>query len=295
MEFGVGVPNYGRGKTWDDIRRVALAAEELGYDAVWTTDHVIVPQADSVPYGHIFESLVTLAMVASITERVKLGTSILVLPQRNPVLAAKQIATIDAASGGRVILGVAVGWNEAEFKNLDTNFKNRGKRLDEAIALLRTLWSNADATFHGKYTSLDHAVFAPLPARKSIPIWIGGNDEPALVRAAKLGDGWHSTGASPEQVANGVRRINELNPTNKLTISVRLTTDLRPDTPPTYAYRGNPRVRLTGTLDAIRVRLREYAQAGVTHPALFFPMDDVSLGLTQMERFAREVIPAFRE
>ena len=198
MRFGIGLPNYGRGKTWDDIRRVARLAEELGYESVWTTDHVVVPQENSEPYGNIFESLMTLALVASITQRVKLGTSILVLPQRNPVLAAKQVATLDAATNGRVILGVGVGWNEVEYKNLGANFKNRGKRLDEAIVLLRTLWSNENASFQGTYTTLEQAVFAPLPARKSIPIWIGGNDEPAFVRAAKLGDGWHSTGASPE-------------------------------------------------------------------------------------------------
>jgi probable F420-dependent oxidoreductase len=294
MQFGVGLPNYGRGKTFDDVRRVALAAEELGYDSVWTTDHVIVPQEDIEPYGHILESIVTLAMVASITQRVRLGTSILVLPQRNPVLAAKQIATIDAASNGRVILGVAVGWNEIEYRNLGADFSTRGKRLDEAITLLRTLWSNDDASFHGTYTQLKHAVFAPLPAQcGSLPIWIGGNDEPALRRAAKLGDGWHSTGASPEQIARGVKHITELKSARPITISVRLNTDLRPGTPPTYAYRGNVRVRLTGTLDAICARLREYAAAGVTHPALFFPMDDVSIGLAQMEQFAREVMPDF--
>ncbi len=295
MQFGIGLPNYGRGKTWDDIRRVALAAENLGYDSVWTTDHVIVPQADIVPYGHMFESLITLAMVASITTRVKLGTSILVLPQRNPVLAAKQIATIDASAGGRMIVGVGVGWNKPEFENLAMNFKNRGKRLDEAITLLRTLWSNEDATFHGKYTTLDHAVFAPLPARKEIPIWIGGNDAPAFARAAKFGDGWHATGPSAEQIAFGVQRINELKPARPLTISIRLNTDLRPEIAPTYNYRGNPRYRLTGTLDTIRARLREYAQAGVTYFALFFPMDDVTVGLAQMKQFARDVAPAFKE
>ncbi len=291
MEFGIGLPNYGRGKTWDDIRRVALAAEALGYASVWTTDHVVVPRENLDPYGHIFESLVTLALVASITTRVKLGASILVLPQRNPVLAAKQIATIDAASNGRVILGVAVGWNEIEYRNLGANFKDRGKRLDEAIVLLRTLRSNEDATFHGKYTTLDHAVFSPLPARHSIPIWIGGNDAPACARAAKLGDGWHSTGASPAQVAQGVQRINELKPTRPLTISVRLTTDLRPEASATYTYRGNPRVKLVGTPAAVRARLREYAQAGVTFLALFFPMEDVSVGLAQMEQFARDIMP----
>jgi probable F420-dependent oxidoreductase len=289
------LPNYGRGKTFEDIRRIALAAEGLGYDSVWTTDHVIVPKADIEPYGNILESLVTLAMVAAITHRVQLGTSILVLPQRNPVLVAKQVATIDAASNGRMILGVAVGWNEGEYRNLNADFKRRGKQLDEGIALLRTLWASEDAHFRGKFTQIDGAVFVPLPTQKGdIPIWIGGNNEPALFRVAQYGDGWHPVGVSPEQIASGVKRINELKPTNAVTISARLSIDLNPDTPPTYQYFGNTRYRLSGTMDAIRARLREYAQAGLAHPALFFPMTDIPKAIAQMERFAREVMPEFR-
>ncbi len=293
MKFGIGLPNFGRETTWDDIRRVARAAEELGFDSVWTTDHVIVPQADAEPYGTIYESLITLALVAGVTTRIKLGASILVLPQRNPVLAAKQVATLDAATEGRVVLGVAVGWNETEYKNLGADFKNRGKRLDEAIDLLRTLFASEDATFHGDYTTLDHAVFAPLPAQKLIPIWIGGNGEPALVRAARRGDGWHATGATPAQIAAGVARLAELNPTRALTISTRLTTDLRADTPATYTYRGSSRVKLVGTLDAVRARVREYADAGAQHLTLVFPYADLPLALAQMDQFAKKIIPTF--
>lgn len=292
MRFGIGLPNFGKNKTWDDVRRVALAADELGYDSVWTTDHVIVPQRDVEPYGNIFEALTTLALVASITRHVKLGASVLVLPQRNPVLAAKQIATIDAASGGRMIVGVGVGWNEIEYGNLGANFKNRGKRLDEAIELLRTLWLNEDATFHGKYTQLDHAVFAPLPAQRDrLPIWIGGNEAPSWERAAKLGDGWHSTGAFPAQVAAGVQRINELKPGREITISARLNIDLNAATPKRYEYNGKPRCRVAGTDDEVRATLREYAQAGVEHVALVFPMKDTATMLAQMERFANEIMP----
>lgn len=296
MKFGIGLPNFGKNKTWDDVRRVALAAEELGYDSVWTTDHLIVPQRDIEPYGNILEALTTLALVSSITRRVKLGTSVLVLPQRNPVLAAKQIATIDAASGGRMIVGVGVGWNEIEYKNLDANFKNRGKRLDEAIALMRTLWSNEDATFRGQYTQLEHAVFSPLPPQRDhLPIWIGGNEAPAWARAAKLGDGWHSTGAFPAQIAAGVQRIRELNTTNrKVTISARLNIDLNPATPKLYEYNGKPRCRVAGTDADVRATLREYAQAGVEHATLIFPMKDMLVMLLQMERFVKDIATDFK-
>ncbi len=293
MQFGIGLPNYGQGKTFAEIQRVARAADDLGYDSVWTTDHVIVPRENIEPYGHVFETLVTLAAVASITTRVKLGTSILVLPQRNPVLAAKQLATLDAISGGRVIAGVGVGWNESEFRNLNANFKNRGKRLDEDIALMRTLWKNETVNFAGAYTQITDAVFAPLPARKTIPIWIGGNGEASWERAAKLGDSWHATGASPETIAQGVARIAELKPARALMISARLTIDLNPHTSPDYEYRGAPRRRLAGTDDDIRATLRDYARAGLQYAALFFSTDDHAVALAQMERFKRAIAPEF--
>ena len=240
-------------------------------------------------YGHDLD-----AMLAAITQRVRLGTSVIVLPMRNPVLFAKQIASIDAASGGRMIVGVGVGWNQVEYKNLNANFKNRGKRLDEAIQLLRTLWANEQVSFQGKYTQIADGFSSPLPVRKSIPIWIGGNGEPSWRRAAKFGDGWHATGPSPDQVAEGVRRIKELGPARPLTISVRLSIDFNPNTPPTYQYRGNQRYRLTGAPDAIRARLNEYWQAGVEHAILLFPFEEISVGLEQVGRFARELMPEFK-
>jgi probable F420-dependent oxidoreductase len=300
MKFGIGLPNYGKTSTFDGIRRAALAAEQLGYDSVWTTDHIIVPEENIDPYGRIFESLTTLAMVAMLTQRVKLGASVLVLPMRNPILAAKQIATIDVASGGRMIVGLGVGWNEKEYQNLHANFHNRGKRLDEDIQLLRALWSNENVTFHGKYTQLDHAMSAPLPTQDGrpqrgpggLPIWIGGNGESAWRRAAQYGDGWHATGPSPEQVAEGAKRIHELNPNKRLTISARLSIDFNPNTSPTYQYRGNTRYRLNGAPAAIRTRLAEYRQAGAEMLALVFP-DDPAVRMAQIEQFAKEIMGGF--
>lgn len=293
MRFGVGLPNYGKNSSFDAIRRVALAAEELGFDSVWTTDHVVVPKENAEPYGRIFESIVTLAIVSAITQRVQVGTSVLVLPMRNPVLAAKQLATIDAATNGRVIVGLGVGWNASEFRNLNASFGDRGRRLDEDISLLRSLWSNANVDFAGKYTQIHDSLFDPLPARKSIPIWIGGNDEPSYRRAAAFGDAWHPTGASPEVIAAGVKRIKELGPARPLTISARLTIDLNPSVSPYYEYRGAPRRRLAGTDDAVRSALREYAQAGLEHAALWFQSDDDAVARKQMERFMRDLAPEF--
>ncbi len=295
MHFGICLPHYGRTATFDGVRQVALLAEQLGYASLWTTDHVAVPSENIEPYGNIFESLTTLAMVATLTQRVRLGTSILVLPQRDPVLAAKQIATIDRASGGRLIVGLGVGWNELEYRHLGFDFHTRGKRLDEDIAVLRALWSQQEVTYNGKWTHLENVMSMPLPAQAGgPPIWIGGNEEPSWRRAAKLGDGWQTTGASAEEMAHGIARINELRPANKqLTYSARLSIDINPNTSPTYQYRGNARYRLAGTLDAIRKFIRGYAQVGVDHIALVFP-DDLNTALAQIEQFAKELMPEFK-
>lgn len=300
MKFGVGLENYGTSITFDAIRRVALAAEQIGYESVWTTDHVIVPRENAEPYGRIFECIATLAMVAAITKRVRLGTSIIVLPMRNPVLFAKQAASIDAASGGRMIIGVGVGWNEPEYKNLNANFKNRGKRLDEGITLLRTLWSSERANFQGKYTHITESIFAPLPAQTvgpsgepGIPVWIGGSSESSWKRVVRLGDGWHPVGAPPEAFAAGVKYIREHKPLRPLVFSVRLSIDMNPTVPPTYEHRGRLLRRLTGSDKDIRAALREYASAGSEHTVLFFPMDDIAVTLKHMERFMRDIAPEF--
>ncbi|MBI4788513.1 MAG: TIGR03619 family F420-dependent LLM class oxidoreductase [Chloroflexi bacterium] len=292
MKFGIILPNYDRAASWDALRRAAILADELGYESIWTTDHLLVPKENINPYGPMYEALVTLALLAPLAPRVQLGTSILVLPMRNPVLAAKQAVTIDAATNGRMILGVGVGWNEKEYGNLSANFKNRGKRLDEHIQLLRALWSNHEVSFQGKYTQIADGYSAPLAVRGSIPIWIGGNDEPSWRRAAKFGDGWHSTGASPDQMAQGAQRIQELRPARPITISARLSIDFDPNTAPTFQYRGKTRYRLAGPPDAIRARAREYAQAGVQHLALTFPWEKgLDAALAQMQQFARELMP----
>ncbi len=294
MKIGVVLLNYGSMVTYDSLRRSAVLAEKLSYDSIWTTDHILVPQQNVDPYGTIYEPLMTLAMLGEATSRVQLGTSVIVLPMRNPVVAGKQAATLDAATNGRVILGVGVGWNEQEYKNLGADFNNRGKRLDEDIELLRSLWAKEQVTFQGKYTQIADGYSSPLPPQKTIPIWIGGNGEPSIRRAARLGDGWHPNGAPPEEIAQGARRIREMGTTRPITISARFSIDLRPDTPPTFQYRGNLRYRITGTLDAIRARVREYRQAGVEHMVLLFPLEDISLGLEQMEQFARDVMPEFK-
>ena len=200
-----------------------------------------------------------------------------------------------------MIVGLGVGRIEAEFKNLNANFKNRGKRLDEDISLLRTLWSSENADFHGKYTDITDSVFAPLPlqtvdavGKHGIPIWIGGGSESALKRAARLGDGWHPNGVSPEAFAAGVEYIREHKPARPFTFSLRLPIDMRPGALPTFKLRDKQYCQLVGSNDAIRARLWEYVGMGAEHIALFFTMDDITETLRQMERFMRDIAPDFR-
>ncbi len=192
MKLGVCIPNYGETSAVDTIQRVAVEAEDLGFDSVWCTDHLLMQGNSGTPYERIFESITTLSYVAGVTKKVRLGISSLITAMRNPVVVAKQLATVDNLSSGRLILATSAGWNEKEFANLGSNFHNRGKRLDESIRMIRALWSG-ETSFESKI--LNHrsndVVFEPRPVQKHLPIWIAGNSMAAMKRAVKLGDGWH--------------------------------------------------------------------------------------------------------
>src|SRR3989442_10804761 len=192
MKFGVCVPNYGESPSAEALRTLTLEAERAGCDSLWTTDHILMPRNSGTPYERILDSITTLAYLAAITDSVKLGISSLITAMRNPLVVAKQLATIDNLSNGRLILATSAGWNEKEFSNLGSNFHNRGRRLNESIRMIRALW-NGETSFASK--SLNHhfedIVFEPRPTQKHIPIWIAGNSKAAMKRAVRLGDGWH--------------------------------------------------------------------------------------------------------
>ncbi len=148
MKFGVCVPNYGETASLEGIRSLAVEVERLGYESLWTTDHVLMPRNSGTPYERIFDSIASLAYLAPVTKSVRLGISSLIIGMRNPVVAAKQLASIDTFAGGRVLVALASGWNEKEFFFLGADYHRRGKKLDESIALLRSLWRGGKE-FHG--------------------------------------------------------------------------------------------------------------------------------------------------
>jgi len=208
VHFGVILPNYGEGSSPDGIRRAAEAAEELGFDSVWTTEHILVGREAVNPYGRVYDPLVTLGWIAGWTERVKLGTSIVLVPLHNPMHLAKQVATLQELSGGRVTLGVGMGWHRDEFEFLGVEFAGRGRRGDEAIRVLRALWSG-ERDFEGRFWSFRDATAEPHPSPQP-EIWVGGSSERAIRRARELGDVWHpSRGSDAEHVRQVKKRYPE--------------------------------------------------------------------------------------
>lgn len=293
MQFGVGLPNYSKGASVQGVREVARAAEELGYDSVWTTDHLLVPQEHAPVFGYVIEALTALAYIAGMTRRVKLGTSVLVLPQRNAIEVAKEIASLDQLSDGRVILGVAAGWMEGEFKYHGMDFHQRGKLLDEGLAVLRAIWEMPAPAFHGQFYDFEGAVSDPKPIQKQIPIWVGGSSDAAIARAARY-EGYHPNAHNPDVLAQKIAQLRAMSQGRAITVSPRFSIDLDPTQPPIFTTAaGETRRRLTGTLDDIRNTLRDYQKVGVDYPALFFPQTDLNLMLKQMETFAKEVMPEF--
>jgi probable F420-dependent oxidoreductase len=207
VHFGVILPNYGTGSSPDAIRGVAELAEELGFDSVWATEHIIVGPEAVDPYGRVYDPLVTLGWIAGWTERIGLGTSIVLVPLHNPIHLAKEVATLQELSGGRVTLGVGMGWHRDEFEFMGVEFEGRGRRADEAIGLMRALW-NGEHDFEGQYWSYHHATSEPHPSPPP-QIWVGGSSDRAIRRARELGDAWHPSRGSD---ADHVRRVKERHP-----------------------------------------------------------------------------------
>src|SRR5277367_4121978 len=192
MKLGIHLPHAGEQATPALIRRYAIRADALGFDDVWVSEHIIVPRKEFPRSPLFYDPVVTLSWVAAVTQRVKLGTTVLVLPMRHPLPLAKELATLHNLSDGRLILGAGVGWLEPEFAALGVPFKERGRRMDEGIAMMRAVWSNDPVSFEAKTIPATIADMTMLPQPISrIPLWIGGSSDAALKSTARIADGWH--------------------------------------------------------------------------------------------------------
>lgn len=214
MKFGVMFANVGPMAHAEGAVALAQAAEEAGFESLWTVEHTVVPAGyESVyPYSKdgrmpgpedadIPDPLVWLTYVGAHTSRIRLGTGILILPQRNPVVLAKEVATLDRLSGGRVELGIGTGWLAEEFEAIGVPFEGRGKRADDHIAALRALWTQDRATHDGPYASFHDAISRPQPTQGSVPITIGGHSTAAARRAGRLGDGFFPGRGTHDELA----------------------------------------------------------------------------------------------
>jgi probable F420-dependent oxidoreductase len=254
MRVGIHLPHIGRKAGPQAIRRAAVQAEELGFADAWASEHIIVPRDAPYPPSAIFyDPVLTLTWAAACTNRIGLGTSVLVLPMRHPLPLAKELATLQNLSEGRLILGAGVGWLEAEFAALGAPFAERGRRMDEGIALMRAVWTEDPVSFPTRWVPavVSEMRMQPQPVAP-IPIWIGGSSEPALQRALRL-DGWHGSRVTPDAAPAMVQRLRAARPDPAFTISLRVRWD-------------------GAQQDRMRADLAAYAAAGVQH-VLLEPME----------------------
>jgi probable F420-dependent oxidoreductase len=312
MRFGLPLPTFRQVASPDAIRRVAQRAEQLGFDGVWASDHIVIPSSavdsfarrfgDSTGFGNEFyEPLTALAFAAAYTSRIRLGTTVIVVPYRNPLVTAKVLSTLDVLSGGRVTAGVGEGWMEAEFKALGVSFQERGALTDEYIAVFKTLWTQDRPAFHGRYVRFENIAFEPKPVQPHIPLWIGGNSKRAIRRAVALGDRWHPIRALVDEVKAGVaylRKVCGERDRDPQSVMVAVRLPLKFYDGPAATMRRRP---LLGGRQKIIDDICQYRDAGVQYIVLdlFYSAPELAHETVEsmfgtIERFAAEVMAEFR-
>lgn len=291
MKFGYILPNYGDKISAVELLQIAELCEAEGFDSVWATDHVIMPVELREPYGQVLEPLTTLSVIAGRTNKLKLGTSIIILPQRNPILVAKQAATLDVYSKGRVILGFGAGWAEKEYAFLNADFGARGRVFDESIRLMKALWKEEMVNFDGKFFHVKDGLFMPKPVNGEIPVWIGGNGRTAVNRAIRLGDGWHPVGPSMEAFRAGVERITGAG--KELTLSVRMTTDVRKRRDEVTLPSGEKRVVASGSAAEIRRTIGQFEGAGLDYFCASIMHPAAADILADLKKFGADVVRSY--
>jgi probable F420-dependent oxidoreductase len=271
------------------MREFAQAAEELGFDSLWVTDHIIVPAARDMLYKeNMLEALSTLNYLAGVTSRIRIGTSVIVLPYRHPVQVAKSIATADQLSSGRVTLGVGVGALEGEFRALHANFEERGDVADEYLRIIRSVWTNPGADFEGKYISFKDMLFSPpVVQQPHPPIWVGGSTRRAGRRAVELGNAWHGTNVTVEMfndITGYMRRLAAKQGVAMPGINVRM---------PVYFDQPMPegRIGLNGSDAEVAAQAKGYTDAGAEE--VVFGLIDMPFvdAMRQLHRLSSEVVP----
>ncbi len=309
MRYGFYLPTRGAGATPDSLTRLVSSGEALGFHSVVIADHIVFPVTieSKYPYslsgafpgeGDALEQLTLMAFIAARTERLRLVTSVMILPHRNPVVAAKMLATIDVLSQGRVTVGVGVGWLEEEFQALAApEFARRGAVSNEYLEIFKTLWTEDPATYAGQFYRFDALRCLPPPVQKPHPpIWIGGHSQAALKRVARYGDGWHPVGANPAvplappELAGLIDRLRRLcegegRDFEALTISFKA-----PRYDPDAPAEGALRRPFSGSNDQLIADIRAYQSLGVSELIFDFRSESVDQSVADMERFAADIM-----
>lgn len=291
LRFGAVLPTYGENMSPGGVVRCAVEAEGLGFGDVWTTDHIIMARRYAYPYGRILESLITLSHVAAKTSTVRIGTSILSLPLRNPILVAKQTATLDQLSGGRLILGVGLGKGEddiPEFEYLGASYEERGEYASEALAVIKALWTQDTPQYEGRIFRLRDCVFEPKPAqRPHPPIWWAGASGRALRRVAETGDGWQpityrDRPITPGDYAALRERLLGMLGGRSITFSLRLHIEMLVES----------RTRYETGLGELVERIAEFKRAGAEHVCVDFGDQPAERYIDAMRSFMRLAAPS---
>ncbi len=318
MEFGFSIPNAGPLAEPGAIRQIAERGEALGFSICAIADHVVIPRSfrplypytdsgdtDAFAGGDCLEPLGLMAALTSMTQKVRLLSSVLVLPYREPVLTAKLFATIDVMSDGRLIAGCGTGWMEEEFIVVGAPpFAERGKVTDEYIKAFRAMWTSDEPSFQGDYTNISDIYFRPQPVQKPHPpIWIGGDSMPALRRTARLGDGWYPVGISPKHPLNTVpryaaradrlRQLTEEAGRDPADVELSFWAVWYREDDPVIVDDGSRHI-LLGSSAQVAEDIVAMANVGVRSMVFNFLRPTLAQSLDAMERFASEVMPSAR-
>lgn len=290
MNIGFSLSNNQGLTDVQDVVRTAVRAEELGYDSVWASDHVfnvsyVYERLGNRPY---YDPLTILAFAAAQTTRVALGTSVLVLPYHNPMRLAKQAATLDRLSDGRVVLGIGVGVIDTELEAMGVPFAERGPYTDESIEIMQTLWTEDAPRHEGRFFRFSDMAFSPRPVRpEGIPLLIGGASRAAIRRAARHGDGWHPTAMPPEDLAQGIRYLGEQAEQagrDPAAIPVSVSVPLQGGRPGRFTLGADPA--------EMRANARAFADVGVSRIVVSPYSGDPAVVFPAMATIAAEVMPA---
>jgi len=289
LTFGLCLPSFRLGASREGIDATVDAADRLGWKTVWSTDHILPDKtARADDYASIFDAVATLAYVAGRNPRVGIGVSVLVVPMRNAVEQAKTLASIDNLSGGRLTVGVGIGWSEIEYANagLADRFHVRGAYLDEAIRVWRHLWSGSEEPFQGRFQSFDEFRFAPLPAQgANVPIVVGGRADAVFQRAGTLANGFHSTGIGPDDYAGCAKNVRAAavaagRPEPIFQARCRVFFD---ETPQGF-------FALAGSGEQMVAQVAAFRAVGVSHITVDLRENDPDRAVAAMERFDRDVV-----